>query len=205
MGNKKTRRGGGHRFTLPFEFTIDDEFYVNWAEPVPTIGGDEEESNSESDSDDSLPVKEVKPCGVSHLIETHNPNRTGLPPTRENAPLNRREREALKDPLANKSKFELEQDFVRLQLVRREREEKERKIQEEKKAKEAAKAAAAARAQALLDAKQNKGKRGGHKPGAKIGKNKVVAVVTVAGSSTSGSANPSEGNSGTASDTGSHK
>ncbi|VUZ41156.1 unnamed protein product [Hymenolepis diminuta] len=98
MGNKKTRRGGGHRFTLPFEFTIDDE-----AEPVPTIGGDEEESNSESDSDDSLPVKEVKPCGVSHLIETHNPNRTGLPPTRENAPLNRRERSGFHSNLTVKT------------------------------------------------------------------------------------------------------
>nr|CDS33671.1 expressed protein [Hymenolepis microstoma] len=182
MGNKKNaRRGREHRFIYPDQHNIDDE-----AVPVPVIGNDDEGSESESDSGDSPPVKEAKPCGVSHLIKTHNPNRTGLPPNRENAPMNRKERKALKDPLAGKSKMELEKDFMRLQLARREREEKEQKIQEEKKAKEAAKAAAAERAQVLLETRKNVGKKGGRKPGAKIGKNKAVASTAAADSNANG-------------------
>ncbi|VDN96120.1 unnamed protein product [Rodentolepis nana] len=176
MGNKKNARRGGGRCFYPDDQNLDDE-----AVPVPIIG-ESEESESESDSDDSLPVKEAKPCGVSHLIKTHNPNRTGLPLNRDDAPLNRKEREALKDPLANKSKMELERDFMRLQLVRRDREEKERILQEEKKAKEASRAAAAERAQVLLETKRNMGKKGGRKPGAKIGKNKAVAGTSASSS-----------------------
>lgn len=53
----------------------------------------ESASDSASDSDSSgATKKEPKPSGVSHLIETHNPNRTGKPPNREDAPMNRKER-----------------------------------------------------------------------------------------------------------------
>uniref|UniRef100_A0A5K3FB57 PP28 domain-containing protein n=1 Tax=Mesocestoides corti TaxID=53468 RepID=A0A5K3FB57_MESCO len=133
---------------------------------------------SEEDSEDSEEEEEegeVKPCGVSHLIETSNPNRTGKPPNRDDAPLSRKEREALllatTDPLKLKSEAELERDLARLRMVRRKREREERKKEEEKKAAEAARAAAQARAQERLEALKNKNKKTGRKPGAKVGKN----------------------------------
>uniref|UniRef100_A0A0X3Q0H1 Casein kinase substrate phosphoprotein PP28 n=1 Tax=Schistocephalus solidus TaxID=70667 RepID=A0A0X3Q0H1_SCHSO len=139
--------------------------------------GDEESSEEDADEVEKEEgaeeeAKEVKAKGVSHLIETKNPNRIGASRNifDESAPMSRREREAMElanmDPLKLKSDEELARDLARLSLIRKEREEAAKKREEEKKAKEAERAAAQARAQERLAALQQKGKKksGGGKP-----------------------------------------
>ncbi|VDD75522.1 unnamed protein product [Mesocestoides corti] len=178
MSGRKPRRGGGHMFSSPEELMLQAQRAAEEVDRVVESRISEEDSE---DSEEEEEEGEVKPCGVSHLIETSNPNRTGKPPNRDDAPLSRKEREALllatTDPLKLKSEAELERDLARLRMVRRKREREERKKEEEKKGEllspsaEAARAAAQARAQERLEALKNKNKKTGRKPGAKVGKN----------------------------------
>ncbi|KAL5106868.1 hypothetical protein TcWFU_005580 [Taenia crassiceps] len=161
MSNRKPKRGGGHAFTNPDELMHQEAEAEAVAPPSSSDDDDEEEEEEEAEV--------IKHNGVSYLITTHNPNRTGKPANRDDAPLSRKERDSAMDPLALKPKMDLERDLVRLKLVRRRREPRDKKWEEEKKAREAAHAAAQARAQERLEALKNKGK-GGRKPGAKVGK-----------------------------------
>uniref|UniRef100_A0A915EZU9 Uncharacterized protein n=1 Tax=Echinococcus canadensis TaxID=519352 RepID=A0A915EZU9_9CEST len=163
MSNRKPKRGGGHAFTDPEELMLQDA--VIDSVPPPNSSGDDDYDNREEEEEPEVP----RHNGVSHLITTHNPNRTGKPANRDDAPMSRKERDSAMDPLSLKPRMELERDLARLKLVRRRREPRERKWEEEKKAREAAHAAAQARAQERLEALKNKGK-GGRKPGAKVGK-----------------------------------
>nr|VZI05348.1 unnamed protein product [Spirometra erinaceieuropaei] len=165
-------RGGGKfnkrkRHAAPSEQLQTPEAAAHWRK------GDEESSSEddEEEGEEEVEEKEVKAKGVSHLIETKNPNRTGHSGNifDESAPMSRREREAMElanmDPLKLKSEEELARDLARLSLIRKEREEAAKKRQEERKAKEAERAAAQARAQERLAALQQKGKKkGGGKP-----------------------------------------
>ncbi|KAL5970448.1 hypothetical protein TSMEX_001843, partial [Taenia solium] len=161
--DRKPKRGGGHTFTDPEELMRQD---AEIEAVTPQISSD----NDDEDDDDSEEEAEVtKHDGVSYLITTHNPNRTGKPANRDEAPPSRKERESAMDPLALKPRMDLERDLVRLKIVRRRREARDKKWEEDKKAREAAHAAAQARAQERLEALKNKGK-GGRKPGAKVGK-----------------------------------
>jgi len=96
--------------------------------------------------------EERKPKGVEALVETHNPNRAGVP-RQEGVATNRREKEAIEAArkkeqyiqLAMQGKTEeAKRDLERLAAIRREREEAAKRREQEKAEKEQRRAAAAA-------------------------------------------------------------
>lgn len=136
-----------------------------WREKKEGEGSDEEEgaaaekreSGSEEGSDSE--EEEVKPKGVSSLIEIENPNRVAQKAKKASdvtnddsgtAQLSRREREeiARQRNIIRQRKLQEEgktdqakSDLARLAIIRKQREEAARKKEEQKKAKEAAEAA----------------------------------------------------------------
>lgn len=166
-GRGKTHHKGRRRhFTDAEELQMEmerEKRRQEWREKKEGDGSDEEgavaekpEASSEEESDSE---EEVKPKGVSGLIEIENPNRVTSKTKKASeltnddsstVQLSRREREEIERQRTAVRMRKLQEegktdqaraDLARLAVIRRQREEAARKKEEQKKAKEAADAA----------------------------------------------------------------
>ncbi|XP_046361578.1 28 kDa heat- and acid-stable phosphoprotein-like [Haliotis rufescens] len=172
-GGKKNHKGKSRHFTDPREMEQQDEKDAKareWRKKKGIEDSDDEETEeinkqgavgelppagSESE-EGSSEEEEARPKGVEHLIEIHNPNRTGNKTSRKvteldskaSTQLSRREREELEKQEAARRYQQLHEegkteearaDLARLALIRKQREEAAKKKEDERLAREAAK------------------------------------------------------------------
>ncbi|XP_046581965.1 28 kDa heat- and acid-stable phosphoprotein-like [Haliotis rubra] len=172
-GGKKNHKGKSRHFTDPREMEqqdekdakarewrkkkgIEDSDDENEPEEVNKRGAVGELPPNSSSEEDSSDGEEARPKGVEHLIEIHNPNRTGNRTARKvteldskaSTQLSRREREELEKQEAARRYQQLHEegkteearaDLARLALIRKQREEAAKKKEDERIAREAAK------------------------------------------------------------------
>ncbi|XP_067672142.1 28 kDa heat- and acid-stable phosphoprotein-like [Haliotis asinina] len=173
-GGKKNHKGKSRHFTDPREMEQQDEKDAKareWRKKKGIEDSDDENETevnkrgavgelppNSSSEEESSEEEEARPKGVEHLIEIHNPNRTGNRTARKvteldskaSTQLSRREREELEKQEAARRYQQLHEegkteearaDLARLALIRKQREEAAKKKEEERLAKEAAKKA----------------------------------------------------------------